>query len=60
MVAAVWEKDAIVLTKARPGGAPALAVSSKLPRFQEQYTLRVALRCCAVLRGAVPARRGLQ
>lgn len=34
-------------TKARPGGPPALVVSSKLPRFQELYTLRVALRCAA-------------
>lgn len=44
VVAAVWEKDAITLTRATPGGPPALAVSSRLPRFEEQYTLRIALR----------------
>lgn len=38
------------MTKARPGGPPALVVSSKMPRFQDLYTLRVALRC-AVLEG---------
>ncbi|KAI7841303.1 hypothetical protein COHA_004922 [Chlorella ohadii] len=44
VVATLWEKDAIVMTKARPGGPPALVVSSKMPRFQDLYTLRVALR----------------
>ncbi|PRW59420.1 putative signal peptidase complex subunit 2 [Chlorella sorokiniana] len=44
LVATVWEKEAIVFTKARPGGSPVLVVSSKLPRFQDLYTLRVALR----------------
>lgn len=45
VIASVCEKDAILLTKAAPGGPPALAVSSKLPRFEETYTLKIAPRC---------------
>ena len=44
VVAALWEKEAIALTKAAPGGPPALAISSKLPRFDDKYTLCIALR----------------
>lgn len=58
VVATVWEKDAIVMTKARPGGPPAVVVSSKLPRFQEQYTLRVALRWVGQSSGAGSCSKG--
>lgn len=58
VVATVWEKDAIVMTKARPGGPAAVVVSSKLPRFQEQYTLRVALRWVGQCPGAGSCPRG--
>lgn len=44
VVAAVFERDAIALTRAVPGGPPALAISTRLPRFQETYTLRIAPR----------------
>lgn len=48
VIATVFERDAILLTKAGgPGGAPALAVSSKLPRFGKTYTLTIAPRCLA-------------
>jgi hypothetical protein len=43
-VALVLERDAVALTRARPGGPPAVAITSRLPRFQELYTLRVAPR----------------
>ncbi|KAL4425565.1 hypothetical protein ABPG75_009581 [Micractinium tetrahymenae] len=53
VIAAVFEKDAILFTKAGgPGGAPALAVSSKLPRVGDTYTLTI------VPRGAAPGRGG--
>lgn len=44
VIATVYEKDAITFTCAVPGGAPALAISSRLPRFQDLYTLRVQPR----------------
>jgi signal peptidase complex subunit 2 len=44
VVAAVFERDAIALTRTVPGGPPALAISTRLPRFQETYTLRIATR----------------
>ena len=45
VVAMLFEKDAIALTRAVPGGPPALAIASRLPRFAENYTLQIALRC---------------
>ncbi|KAL4860000.1 putative signal peptidase complex subunit 2 [Chlorella vulgaris] len=44
VVAMLFEKDAIALTRAVPGGPPALAIASRLPRFAENYTLQIALR----------------
>ena len=44
LVAMVLEKDATALTRAVPGGPPALTVSTHMPRFQETYTLRIAPR----------------
>ncbi|KAL4426693.1 hypothetical protein ABPG77_004749 [Micractinium sp. CCAP 211/92] len=48
VVASVFEKDAILLTKGGgPKGAPPLAVSSKLPRFGTKYTLSIVPRGAA-------------
>lgn len=48
VVASVFEKDAILLTKGGgPKGAPPLAVSSKLPRFGTKYTLSIVPRWAA-------------
>lgn len=48
----VCEKDVIAFTRAAPGGPPALAIASRLPRFQQFYTLCVTPRCEPWLRGA--------
>lgn len=42
-VAMLLEKDTLVMTKAAPGH-PALVVRSKMPRFQDVYTLAVRPR----------------
>ncbi|EFN57522.1 hypothetical protein CHLNCDRAFT_143120 [Chlorella variabilis] len=52
VVAMVCEKDVIAFTRAAPGGPPALAIASRLPRFQQFYTL------CVTPRGARAASRG--
>lgn len=46
VVATVWEKDAVLFTRGlrQGGGPPALAVSTRLPRFQETFTLTITPR----------------
>ncbi|PSC77014.1 putative signal peptidase complex subunit 2 [Micractinium conductrix] len=54
VVATVWEKDAVLFTRGlrQGGGPPALAVSTRLPRFQETFTLTITPRGARAASGA--------